>query len=88
MSEDNEKEKWAANFAFTGNEEAIKKVKDLLNNLEESGHINDVTGISGPFESLQLMLKRRVENLSLENNSGQSKPTSEPPQGSSDSGGN
>ncbi|MBE0353187.1 MULTISPECIES: hypothetical protein [Pseudoalteromonas] len=62
MSDD---EKWATNVAFVGNEETVKKILKKLNQLEESGEIEDLTGIEGPFESLQPMLKRRVENLAL-----------------------
>tara|TARA_B100000683_G_C12483860_1_gene552362 strand:- start:1077 stop:1292 length:216 start_codon:yes stop_codon:yes gene_type:complete len=60
-----DKEKWAANIAFTGSEEAVKKVIDFVEELEENGEVEDYTEIDGPYESLQLMLKRRVENLAL-----------------------
>jgi hypothetical protein len=62
MSDD---EKWATNVAFVGNEETVKKILKKLGQLEESGEIEDLTGIEGPFDSLQPMLKRRVENLAL-----------------------
>ncbi|HCE3205328.1 hypothetical protein P3633_22850 [Vibrio parahaemolyticus] len=62
MAED---EKWATNLAFVGNEQTVKKIIRKLNELEDSGEIEDLTGIEGPFESLQPMLKRRVENLAL-----------------------
>ncbi|MBK1820493.1 hypothetical protein [Burkholderia orbicola] len=58
-------EKWAANIAFTGDEQTVKKVLNFLDGLENEGKIGDYTGINGPYESLQLMLKRRVENLAL-----------------------
>lgn len=61
-----DEEKWAANVAFVGNKEAVREILKLVNSLEENGKINEVTSIDGPYESLQLMLKRRVENLSLE----------------------
>lgn len=60
-----EDEKWATNIAFVGNEKTVKKVIKKLNELEEKGEIEDLTGIEGPFDSLQVMLKRRVDNLSL-----------------------
>ena len=60
-----EDEKWATNIAFVGNEKTVKKVLKKLNELEEKGEIEDLTGIEGPFDSLQVMLKRRAENLSL-----------------------
>lgn len=62
MSDD---EKWATNVAFVGSEETVKKILKKLSQLEESGEIEDLTGIEGPFDSLQPMLKRRVENLAL-----------------------
>lgn len=65
MAESNEKKKWAANIAFTGDEDTVKKVLDFVEGLENEGRIGDYTGIDGPYESLQLMLKRRVENLAL-----------------------
>ncbi|MHA7122286.1 hypothetical protein ACWV16_16480 [Achromobacter xylosoxidans] len=65
MAENNEKKKWAANIAFTGDEDTVKKVLDFVERLEGEGKIGDYTGIDGPYDSLQLMLKRRVENLAL-----------------------
>ena len=59
-------EKWAANIAFTGSKENVKKILALVEELEDKGEIEDYTEIDGPYDSLQLMLKRRVENLSLE----------------------
>lgn len=58
-------EPWAANIAFTGSKSATKKILKMIDELEEDGEIKDVTGIEGPYESLQLMLKRRSENLKL-----------------------
>lgn len=63
MSKD---EKWAANIAFVGSKETVKKIIEMIEELEDNGEIEDYTGIEGPYDSLQLMLKRRVENLSLE----------------------
>lgn len=60
-----DEEKWATNVAFVGNEATVKKILKKLGELEESGEIEDLTGIEGPFDSLQPMLKRRVENLAL-----------------------
>lgn len=68
-------EKWAANIAFVGNKEKVKKILEMVEQLEDAGEIEDYTGIEGPYDSLQLMLKRRVENLSLE-----AKDEPEPPQ--------
>lgn len=66
MADDkNIEEKWAANIAFTGDEATVKKVIRLVESLESEGKIDDFTWIDGPHESLQLMLKRRVENLAL-----------------------
>ena len=56
-------EKWAANIAFVGSKEKVKKILKIVEELEDNGDIEDYTGIEGPFDSLQLMLKRRVENL-------------------------
>ncbi|MDV6344063.1 hypothetical protein [Nitrosomonas sp. Is37] len=47
------------------------KILDYVDELEQKGEIDDLTGIDGPFESLQLMLKRRNENLALQANSTQ-----------------
>jgi len=77
MGDAKNEEKWAANFAFTGSEATVKEVKKFLDSLEASGKIDDMTGISGPHESLQLMLKRRVENLALGATSESTKPESE-----------
>lgn len=60
-----EEEKWAANIAFVGSKEKVKAILKMVDELEEQGHIEDYTGIEGPYDSLQLMLKRRVENLVL-----------------------
>lgn len=68
-------EKWAANIAFVGSKEKVKKILEMVEELEDAGEIEDYTGIDGPYDSLQLMLKRRVENLSLE-----AKGEPEPPQ--------
>jgi hypothetical protein len=59
-------EKWAANIAFTGSKENVKKILAMVEELEDKGEIEDYTEIDGPYDSLQQMLKRRVENLSLE----------------------
>lgn len=59
-------EKWAANVAFVGNKDTVKKILDIINELEESGELQDCTGIDGPYDSLQDLLKRRVDNLLLE----------------------
>ena len=56
---------WAANIAFTGSKAQIKEILNFVEEFEEAGKIDDYTGIHGPFESLQLMLKRRKENLAL-----------------------
>lgn len=63
-----DKEKWATNVAFVGDEKTVKKILKKLGELEGGGEIQDLTGIEGPFDSLQLMLKRRVENLALDAN--------------------
>jgi|GEM_PF-3120589 len=68
-------EKWAANIAFVGSKEKVKQILEMVEELENAGEIEDYTGIEGPYDSLQLMLKRRVENLSLE-----AKGEPEPPQ--------
>ena len=66
MAEDKKiEEKWAANIAFTGDEATVKKVIKLVESLEEEGKVGDFTWIDGPYDSLQLMLKRRAENLAL-----------------------
>jgi uncharacterized protein YjgD (DUF1641 family) len=59
-------EKWAANVAFVGNKDTVKKILNMINELEESGELQDCTGIDGPFDSLQDLLKRRADNLMLE----------------------
>ena len=59
-------EKWAATVAFVGNKDTVKKILDIINGLEESGELQDCTGIDGPYDSLQDLLKRRVDNLLLE----------------------
>lgn len=71
-------EKWAANIAFTGDEATVKKVIKLVESLESEGKIDDFTWIDGPHESLQLMLKRRVENLALEVGLPKALPQSDP----------
>jgi len=92
MEDEKIEEKWAGNFAFTGNEATVKKVKKILDELEANGEIDDITGILGPHESLQLMLKRRVENLALGAGLEPSKPNliqnTELAQGDSSSDGN
>ncbi|WP_124616225.1 hypothetical protein [Burkholderia contaminans] len=66
MAEDKKPDnKWAANIAFTGDEATVKKVIKFVESLEGEGKVGDFTWIDGPYESLQLMLKRRVENLAL-----------------------
>ncbi|SMF22312.1 hypothetical protein [Pseudogulbenkiania subflava] len=59
-------EKWAANIAFVGSKEKVKEILKMIEKLEEQGELEDYTGIEGPYDSLQLMLKRRNENLALE----------------------
>ncbi|MDH2528313.1 hypothetical protein QDR63_18820 [Acinetobacter baumannii] len=60
-------EKWAVNIAFVAqNKETARLVLDFIDSLEDDGKIEDSTGIHGPFDSLQLMLKRRAENLALD----------------------
>jgi hypothetical protein len=63
MSDDNEK--WAANIAFVGNKKEVKQLLKMFQESEEGGHIQDLNLIEGPFDSLQLMLKKRKENLFL-----------------------
>ncbi|EJD6080890.1 hypothetical protein M0L39_RS09835 [Providencia rettgeri] len=58
--------KWAANIAFVGSKDKVKKILEMVEQLDDAGEIEDYTGIDGPYDSLQLMLKRRVENLSLQ----------------------
>lgn len=53
MSDD---EKWATNVAFVGSEETVKKILKKLGQLEESGEIEDLTGIEGPFDSFSQCL--------------------------------
>lgn len=66
MAEDKKfEDQWATNIAFTGDEATVKMVIKFVENLEDEGKIKDFTRIDGPYESLQLMLKRRVENLGL-----------------------
>jgi hypothetical protein len=65
-----DEEKWAANVAFVGDEKTVKKILKKLSELEEKGEITDLTGIEGPFDSLQKLLKRRVDNLALGINTG------------------
>jgi len=62
-----ENEKWAVNVAFVAkNERVAKKILKYLEEQEDAGEIEDSTGIDGPYDSLQLMLKRRSENLALD----------------------
>lgn len=79
-------EKWAANIAFTGDEATVKKVIKLVESLENEGKIDDFTWIDGPHESLQLMLKRRVENLALGLESPKALPQSDPELSQDDKG--
>ena len=62
-----ENEKWAVNVAFVAKSEQVaKKILKYLEEQEDAGEIEDSTGIDGPYDSLQLMLKRRSENLALD----------------------
>jgi hypothetical protein len=63
-------EKWAVNVAFVCDEKTAKRVLKAISGLEEKGEITDLTGIEGPYNSLQIMLKRRLENLTLGVNTG------------------
>lgn len=61
-----EDKKWAANIAFTGDEDTVKKIIAFVEKLEGEGKIEDYTWIDGPHQSLQELLKRRAVNLALE----------------------
>ncbi|MDP1977618.1 hypothetical protein [Undibacterium sp.] len=63
MSDNQSDEKWAVNLAFVGNKETVKKVVKLVNEMEESGTIQDFNMIEGPFSKLQDLLKDRKQNL-------------------------
>lgn len=62
----NEKEPWAANIAFVADEETFKQVIEFIEEKEAEGKIKDLLTLDGPYDSMQLMLKRRKENLMLE----------------------
>lgn len=62
----NENEPWAANIAFVGDEKTVQEVLEFIEEKEAEGKIKDVLTLDGPFDSMQLMLKRRKENLMLE----------------------
>lgn len=67
-----QKESWAANIAFVSDEETVQEIYELLEKKESEGKIKDLLTMDGPYDSLQLMLKRRKENFRLE-----TKPQSE-----------
>lgn len=62
----NENESWAANIAFVGDEKTVQEVLEFIEEKEAAGKITDLLTLDGPFDSMQLMLKRRKENLMLE----------------------